>query len=197
MDFQKLLNTFDDLGIENKGLTVDDPMQQAQAAKQANGDDLNATDHARVVNESVSGRYIPGVSDTSANDFAALAGVSTPTQRPSPAVPNPQSYNTSTVTNSIEQRLTAIENRLESIFESVSLLAEKMTPQEKQQRMSDYDAKKKALQDIQADPHTDKDPELKKELVRRKAQLEKEQGKKTESIESSLEAEFNNFLKGL
>ena len=37
----------------------------------------------------------------------------------------------------------------------------------------DYEAKKKALQDIQADPNTAKDPELKKELIRRKAELEK------------------------
>ena len=37
----------------------------------------------------------------------------------------------------------------------------------------DYKAKKKALQDIQADPNTAKDPELKKELMRRKAELEK------------------------
>jgi len=37
----------------------------------------------------------------------------------------------------------------------------------------DYNAKKKALQDIQMDPNTSKDPELKKELARRKAELEK------------------------
>ena len=38
---------------------------------------------------------------------------------------------------------------------------------------SDYQAKKKALQDIQADKHTPKDPELQKELMKRKAELEK------------------------
>ena len=38
----------------------------------------------------------------------------------------------------------------------------------------DYDAKKKALQDIQMDPSTSKDPDLKAELARRKADLEKE-----------------------
>ena len=38
---------------------------------------------------------------------------------------------------------------------------------------TDYEAKKKALQDIQMDPNTSKDPELKKELARRKAELEK------------------------
>lgn len=38
---------------------------------------------------------------------------------------------------------------------------------------SDYQEKKKALQDIQADKHTAKDPELQKELMKRKAELEK------------------------
>lgn len=38
----------------------------------------------------------------------------------------------------------------------------------------DYDAKKKAIQDLQADPNTSKDPELKKELVKRKAALDKD-----------------------
>jgi hypothetical protein len=38
----------------------------------------------------------------------------------------------------------------------------------------DLQAKRKALQDIQTDPHTHKDPELKAELAWRKAQLEKE-----------------------
>jgi site-specific DNA-cytosine methylase len=37
----------------------------------------------------------------------------------------------------------------------------------------DYIAKKKALQDLQNDPHTHKDVELKKELIRRKAELER------------------------
>jgi len=38
----------------------------------------------------------------------------------------------------------------------------------------DYDAKKKAIQDLQADPNTSKDPELKKELVKRKTALDKD-----------------------
>lgn len=42
---------------------------------------------------------------------------------------------------------------------------------------ADYDAKQKALQDIQMDPNTAKDPELKKELIRRKAALEKDKEK--------------------
>jgi hypothetical protein len=52
------------------------------------------------------------------------------------------------------------------------LFSEGLSPQEKAQKMSDYDAKKKALQDIQLDPNTAKDPDLKKELARRKKQLE-------------------------
>lgn len=39
---------------------------------------------------------------------------------------------------------------------------------------ADLKAKRKALQDIQMDPSTSKDPELKKELVRRKHELEKQ-----------------------
>lgn len=38
----------------------------------------------------------------------------------------------------------------------------------------DYEAKRKALQDIQLDPHTHKDPELRDELAWRKAHLEKQ-----------------------
>jgi len=38
----------------------------------------------------------------------------------------------------------------------------------------DYQAKKKALQDIQTDPNTHKDDELKKELMKRKYELDKE-----------------------
>lgn len=42
----------------------------------------------------------------------------------------------------------------------------------------DLKAKRKALQDIQMDPATSKDPQLKKELIQRKAALEKEAKKK-------------------
>jgi hypothetical protein len=42
----------------------------------------------------------------------------------------------------------------------------------------DYYAKRKALQDIQADPNTSKDPELKKELIKRSHELEREAKKK-------------------
>ena len=42
----------------------------------------------------------------------------------------------------------------------------------------DYYAKRKALQDIQSDPNTSKDPELKKELIKRSHELEREARKK-------------------
>ena len=42
-----------------------------------------------------------------------------------------------------------------------------------ERKKSDYKAKKKALQDIQNDPNTAEDEELQKELMRRKAELEK------------------------
>ena len=38
----------------------------------------------------------------------------------------------------------------------------------------DYQAKKKAIQDIQMDPHTHKDEKLKKEVIRKKAELDAE-----------------------
>lgn len=43
---------------------------------------------------------------------------------------------------------------------------------------ADYEAKRKALQDIQLDPETSKSEKLKKELIRRKYELEKEAGEK-------------------
>lgn len=49
-----------------------------------------------------------------------------------------------------------------------------MMKESKLKDKEDLQAKRKALQDIQLDPHTHKDSELKAELVRRKAELEKE-----------------------
>lgn len=49
----------------------------------------------------------------------------------------------------------------------------------------DYKAKRKALQDIQLDPETNKSEKLKKELSRRKFELEKEAGKKGYKSESA------------
>ena len=60
--------------------------------------------------------------------------------------------------------------KLYELFEG--LTHRDMSPQEKLQRMSDYDAKKKALQDLQMDPHTAKDPELQKAILLRKKKLD-------------------------
>jgi len=49
---------------------------------------------------------------------------------------------------------------------------ENLTPQEADQKLTDKQAKQKALQDIQMDPNTHKDPQLKKELARRKAEVD-------------------------
>ena len=57
----------------------------------------------------------------------------------------------------------------------------------------DYKAKKKALQDIQADPNTAKDPELKKELMRRKAELEKTK-ESAIPTEADVEAGFEEMM---
>jgi len=191
-DLQKILNTFSKLGIENKGLVPDNPMQQSSALKEQYGNN-NTTDtnaHARMVAESIKGKHIPGVSDTSASDMAALAGVGKPTQRPQPANPNPNMSIAPTQTvdkwAEVDSRLNNIETKLNTIFESIQKLTEISD--------EDYRAKRKALQDIQADPNTNKDEELKKELVRRKAQLEKE---RKETTKESLERGFASFLKEL
>ena len=57
----------------------------------------------------------------------------------------------------------------------------------------DYTAKKKALQDIQNDPNTAKDPELKKELMRRKAELEKTKESVIPS-EADIDAGFEEMM---
>ena len=59
----------------------------------------------------------------------------------------------------------------------------------------DYEAKKKALQDIQNDPNTAKDPELKKELMKRKAELEKK--KEDSEGEPEPEVDLDEFVKSL
>ena len=63
----------------------------------------------------------------------------------------------------------------------------------------DYQAKKKALQDIQMDPNTHKDEKLKKELMRRKAELDdeaKSAGMKETDIptESDIDAGFEEMM---
>jgi hypothetical protein len=186
-DLHKILNAFNDLGIENKGLTPDNPVSQGKALNDQYGDkSLDTNAHAKMIAESVQGKHIPGVTDVSSNDMAALAGVATAPQ----PVKQTVSYNNDTTDNSrwaeIDNRLSKIENSLNSIFESLQKITE----------MSDaeYMAKKKALQDIQNDPHTKFDPDLKRELKKRRYNLEKERSTTTKE---SLEKGFASFLKEL
>lgn len=109
------------------------------------------------------------------------------------------------VAEKIEQGEVPAEPTAEPTAEPEAVPAESETPQEKNNKMSDYDAKKKALQDIQSDPNTNKDPELKKELMRRKAELEKtkedkslsSKGEKLEElVKSYYDYTTNAFPKG-
>ena len=63
-DLQRILNKFTELGIENKGLTVDAPQQgQALQEQKSNSQSTDTTSHARMVAESIKGKHIPGISD--------------------------------------------------------------------------------------------------------------------------------------
>lgn len=132
-DLHNILSKFNELGIENKGLVPDDPIAQAAAPKQSSSNDqLDASAHARMVAESINGKHIPGVSDTSATDFAALAGVKSTTpvaptpypdaQRTVEPTPRPVSNTQFDDVSSIERRLDNIERSLSSIFESLQHL---------------------------------------------------------------------------
>ena len=128
-DIHNILNKFNQLGIKNQGLTVDAPVAPAKEQSTGSGTDVNANAHARNVNESVRGKHIPGVTDVSTNDMAALAalGRSTPKPRPQPANPNPGMYSAPVQNNvtyadpykEIETRLDNIENKIEKIFEAI------------------------------------------------------------------------------
>ena len=190
-DLQKILNKFNDLGIKNKGLVPDDPMQQGQALKEQYGNkqstDPNA--HARMVAESVKGTHIPGVSDTSASDFAALAGVGKPQQRPQPANPNPNMNIAPTQTtdrwSEVDARLSNIESKLSSIVESIQRLSEISD--------EDYRENRKTLHDLEMNPQL-QDKESKEAIKKRKLSLEKE---RKETTKESLEKGFASFLKEL
>ena len=191
-DLQKILNKFSELGIENKGLVPDDPMQQGQALKEQYGNNNQSTDpnaHARMVAESVQGKHIPGVSDTSASDMAALAGVGKPQQRPQPANPNPNMTIAPTQTtdkwSEVDARLSNIESKLSSIVESIQRLSEISD--------EDYREKRKALHDLEMNPQL-QDKESKEAIKKRKLSLEKE---RKETTKESLEKGFASFLKEL
>lgn len=134
-DIHNILNKFNQLGIKNQGLTVDAPVAPAKEQSTGSGTDVNANAHARNVNESVRGKHIPGVTDVSTNDMAALAGLGKSTSRPAqPAQPTPSTMYAEPVqtipsnTNpyaEIEARLDNIESKLNKIFEAVMYNEEK------------------------------------------------------------------------
>lgn len=70
-------------------------------------------------------------------------------------------------------KLAAAEEMYNAVRKGMGIKDEVPAQEDTAKNNDDYQAKKKALQDIQADPNTAKDPELKKELARRKAELEK------------------------
>lgn len=163
-DIQKILNQFTELGIENKGLTPDNPAQQ------------------KVLNETKE------VKPATASDFATLAGVT----QPNIAVQSNPVVGTATVTNKdsswseVEKRLDKIENQLSSLYESINQLVELST--------DEYRARKKALQDIKANKHTKKDPALVKALMKASSDLEKEKEMQTNSVENMLTKSFASYL---
>jgi len=189
-DLQNILNKLTELGIENKGLVPDDPTQAGAIQKQyGNEQSVSETDHARMINESVKGKHIPGVSDTSSSDFAALAGVSKPQQRPQPANPNPNMTVAPAQTvdkwSEVDARLSNIENKLSSIVESIQRLSEISD--------EDYREKRKALHDLEMNPQL-QDKESREAIKKRKLSLEKEREATTKE---SLERGFASFLKEL
>ena len=189
-DLQSILNKFTELGIENKGLTVDAPQQGQALQEQNNNQSTDANSHARMVAESIKGKHIPGVSDTSASDMAALAGVGNTTPNVQKSVEVVQTYPQNTVDNKwheVDSRLSKIENTLAKVFESLEGL--------KQTNNEEYEEKRKALQDIQLNPETNKDPKLKKELIRRRLELEKDHKSGKITTEQSLTKGFASFLK--
>lgn len=129
-DLHNILQKFNQLGIKNEGLTADVPQVQAPANESAGtGTDVNTNTHARTVNESVRGKHIPGITDVSSNDLAALAGVkvsntpkqpsssSTNTMYADPIVQQPTNSNIDY--NDIGTRLDNIEAKLQKIFEAI------------------------------------------------------------------------------
>ena len=189
-DLQSILNKFTELGIENKGLVPDDPMMQGKALKEQYGNDQSAdtNSHARMVAESIKGKHIPGVSDVSSSDMAALAGVKQTTTSTQPT-PTMNVMNTAPITststtdkwNEVDARLNNIENKLNSIFESIQRLSEIGD--------EDYREKRKALHDLEMNPQL-QDKESKEAIKKRKLSLEKE---RKEPTTESLEKGFASF----
>ena len=128
-DLHNILNKFNSLGIVNKGLTVDGPIG---APKKQDSTEVSPSSHAKQVNEIVGKKFIPGVSDVSANDFAALAGIkrqSTGTMYAEQPKRQPQQQSTATMQsqstsnadwNKVMNRLDSMEEKLNKMFESLN-----------------------------------------------------------------------------
>lgn len=163
-DLQKILNQFTELGIENKGLTPDNPAQQ------------------KVLNETKE------VKPATASDFATLAGVTQPnlTVQSNPVVGSATVTDKSANWSEVEKRLDKIENQLSGLYESINKLVELSS--------DEYRARKKALQDIKANKHTRKDPDLVKAIMKATSDLEKEKEMQTNSVENMLTKSFASYL---
>jgi hypothetical protein len=169
-------------------------MTQGKALKEQYGNDQSAdtNSHARMVAESIKGKHIPGVSDVSSSDMAALAGVKQTTTSTQPT-PTMNVMNTAPITststtdkwNEVDARLSNIESKLSSIVESIQRLSEISD--------EDYREKRKALHDLEMNPQL-QDKESKEAIKKRKLSLEKE---RKETTKESLEKGFASFLKEL
>jgi len=115
-DLQKILNQFTELGIENKGLTPDNPAQQ------------------KVLNETKE------VKPATASDFATLAGVTQPTQ-PNLTVQSNAVTNKDSSWSEVEKRLDKIENQLSSLYESINQLVELSTDEYRARKKALQDIK--------------------------------------------------------
>jgi len=200
-DFRNILSKFNELGIENKGLTPDAPTQQS-ASKETPSSSTEA-DHARLVNESVKGKHIPGVTDVRASEFAALAGLGSNTRNVATqsVATQPQTVSQPVTTNrldkwsEVENRLDSIENKINSIFEA---LVSKEKNVEKQERYTkDLDDLERQ---IRKSGSMDKDTEDAIKARRLKIIKDKEvklAAGMRETTEQTLQKDFASFLKDL
>ena len=199
-DFRNILSKFNELGIENKGLTPDDPTQQRSASTQTPTSSTEA-DHARLVNESVQGKHIPGITDIRASDVAALAGVKSSTPQPTPQ-PTPQTAPMINTTSTSHDRWSDVEARLEKIENKINMMFEALVPKEKdankhQRHTLDLDDLERK---IRKSGKMDQDTE--DAINARRKKLAKDKMQKLaaglgETTEHSLKKDFASFLKDL
>ena len=194
-DFRNILSKFNELGIENKGLTPDAPTQRSASTETPTSS--TEADHARLVNESVQGKHIPGITDVRASDVAALAGVKSSTPQPTPQT-TPMINTTSTS----HDRWSDVEARLEKIENKINMMFEALVPKEKdankhQRHTLDLDDLERK---IRKSGQMDKDTE--DAIKARRLKLQKDRMQKLaagvgETTEHSLKKDFASFLKDL